>query len=149
MLLDETGDGVPLVCMPGGPGFPARHLGTLGGLAANRRLVRVNALGTGGSEPAASGTYSLDDYCQDLDEVVRRLGADDIDLFGHSHGALVAARFAATRDRVRHLVLDAMPPRRADMPTPNGIEDYSATWNDTATVYVDRELSDHYADPYE
>lgn len=149
MLLDEIGVGAPLICMPGGPGFAAGHLGSLGGLDAKRRLVRVNTRGAGGSQPPTAGTYALNDYCEDLDAVVSRLGVDQVDLFGHSHGALVAARYAATRNRVRRLVLDAMPPRRADLPTPNGIEDYFASWNQTAQAYVEQALSDRCVGPYE
>lgn len=135
--------------MPGGPGFAARHLGTLGGLDASRRLVRVNVRGAGGSRPAANGRYSLDDYCDDLDAVLTRLDLERADLYGHSHGALVAARYAATRDRVRHLILDAMPARRDELPAPSGIQDYFASWGTAAQSYVEHELADRFVGPYE
>ena len=149
MLLDEIGAGPPLLCMPGGPGFAARHLGTLGGLDRSRRLIRINTRGAGGSEPPRGNTFSLDDYCTDIDAVVSTLDLNRIDLFGHSHGAWVAARYAATRDHVRRVVLDAMPGRREEMPTPSGIEAYFSTWGPSAQSYVEDELTERFVGSFE
>ncbi len=47
----RTGEGRPLVCLPGGPGRDADYLGDLGGLGprAGRELVILEPRGTGAS----------------------------------------------------------------------------------------------------
>lgn len=101
------GSGEPLVCHPGGPGFSAAYLENLGGLDRWRALVLLNPRGTGASDPARSpGEYALADYVKDVDELRRHLGAERIDLLGHSHGSLVSLQYAASRPgHVGRLVL--------------------------------------------
>jgi pimeloyl-ACP methyl ester carboxylesterase len=103
----EEGSGEPLVCLPGGPGRASRYLGDLGGLAAHRRLVRLDLRGSGDSdEPADPGTYRCDRLVDDVEALRERLGVDRIDLLGHSAAANLAIMYAARYpDRLRHLVL--------------------------------------------
>lgn len=88
-----VGDGLMLVCHPGGPGFAGAELSDLGGLSASRTLVLVDPRGTGGSDKAPD--YSLDGYAADLDELRVHLGLERMDLLGFSHGAIVAIHYAA------------------------------------------------------
>jgi proline-specific peptidase len=87
------GQGRPLVCHPGGPGFAGAELSDLGGLSANRTLTVVDPRGTGGSDKAPD--YSLDGYAADVEELRVHLGLDPMDLLGFSHGAIVAVHYAA------------------------------------------------------
>lgn len=140
LAYDLTGRGPWLVCHPGGPGLPREHLGTLGGLERSRTLVRLDPRGAGGSALPADGDYSLDAYAADLEDLRTHLRLDKMDLFGHSHGAFVAARYAATHPvRVRRLILDAMALRTFEVrPPANGMAGYFARATPEAREYADR-----------
>ena len=101
------GSGPMLVCHPGGPGFSSRYLSNLGGLDRGLELVLLDPRGTGGSDPAADpGEYQIDDYADDLEELREHLGLEQIQLFGHSHGGVVAVAYAARYpERVERLIL--------------------------------------------
>ena len=100
------GSGPLLVCHPGGPGFSGAELADLGGLDATRTLLALDPRGTGASDPAA--TYTMAGYVDDLEDLRRHLDRPNIDLLGFSHGAAVAAAYAAAHPAaVRRLVLAA------------------------------------------
>jgi proline-specific peptidase len=113
LFYDVRGDGEPLVCHPGGPGFSGAYLSDLAGLARFRALVALDPRGTGRSDPPGSpDAYALDDYVADLARVQDHLGIDRMDLLGHSHGSLVALLYAARYpDRIGRLVLIAIGSR--------------------------------------
>jgi proline iminopeptidase len=90
------GDGLPLVCLPGGPMRDSVYLGDLGGLAASRRLVMLDLRGTGRSAvPADPASYRCDRLVDDVAALRNHLGLERIDLLGHSAGANVATLYAA------------------------------------------------------
>ena len=103
----RTGNGRTLVCHGGGPGFSSLYLGNLGGLDEDLELVLLDPRGTGGSDrPADSRAYAIDDYAEDVEELREHLGLERIDLFGHSHGGVVAMAYAARYpERVGRLIL--------------------------------------------
>jgi pimeloyl-ACP methyl ester carboxylesterase len=117
---EQLGDGAPLVAIPGGPGMDARYLGTLGGLDARRRLVRFDPRGCGRSAvPADRASCAFGGQAADVEALREHLGAERIDLLGHSAGALTAQRYAAEfPHRVRSLVLVAPVGRAAREPDP-------------------------------
>lgn len=100
----RTGDGDPLVCLPGGPMQASAYLGDLGGVSP---LARLDLRGTGDSAiPADPGSYRCDRLVDDVETFRDHLGLDRIDLLGHSAGAAVALSYVARHpDRVRRLVL--------------------------------------------
>ncbi len=111
------GDGIPLVCVPGGPMRASSYLGDLGGLAAHRRLVMLDLRGTGGSAvPRDPGTYRCDRLADDVAALQDQLGLDRVDLLGHSAGANVVVQYAV-RDprRVRKLALITPSGRAVDV----------------------------------
>ena len=140
LAFDLTGHGPWLVCHPGGPGLPREHLGTLGGLDRSRTLVRLDPRGAGGSAAPATGDYSLAAYAADLEDLRVHLSIDKMDLFGHSHGAFVAARYAATYPvRVRRLILDAMALRTSEVrPPASGMAGYFARPTAEARAYAEQ-----------
>jgi proline iminopeptidase len=103
----RTGSGPTLVCHGGGPGFSSLYLGNLRGLDNRLELVLLDPRGTGGSDrPADSRAYAIDDYVADVEELRAHLGIDRINLFGHSHGGIIAMAYAARHpDRVERLIL--------------------------------------------
>ncbi|MFE1317657.1 alpha/beta fold hydrolase [Kitasatospora phosalacinea] len=117
---EQLGDGAPLVAIPGGPGTDARYLGDLGGLDAHRRLVRFDPRGCGRSAaPTDRASCAFAAQAADVEALREHLGADRIDLLGHSAGALTAQRYAAEfPHRVRSLVLVTPVGRAAREPDP-------------------------------
>ncbi|MFJ5303716.1 alpha/beta fold hydrolase [Streptomyces sp. NPDC088350] len=103
----ESGDGPPLVCLPGGPMRDSAYLGTLGGLTAHRRLIRLDLRGTGASEvPDDPASYRCDRLVGDVEALREHLGLDRADLLAHSAGANLAALYTARHpDRVSRLAL--------------------------------------------
>jgi uncharacterized protein (TIGR03086 family) len=109
----RTGDGTPLVCLPGGPMRATAYLGDLGGLVGRRPTVLLDLRGTGESAvPADPASYRWDRQVEDVEALRRQLGLDRLALAGHSAGAAVAVGYAARHpDRVRRLVLLTPSPR--------------------------------------
>lgn len=144
--MSRVGSGAPLVCLGGGPGFPAQHLGTLGGLHEHRTLLLVDVRGAGTSDPPHEPSWSIDDYVEDLHQVWTAAGAGAVDVFGHSHGGFVAAAFAARfPEAVVHLVLDGTPVRPRDLTPPEeGIRAYFFSWDADARRYSDELMASMY-----
>ncbi|MDT7570458.1 MAG: hypothetical protein QOE05_632 [Actinomycetota bacterium] len=103
----EVGSGPPLICLPGGPGRAAAYLEDLGGLAADRTLVLLDARATGRSEvPADPSTLRYDRLADDVEALRLHLGLDAAAVLGHSAGTEVAQVWAARRpEAVDRLVL--------------------------------------------
>ena len=101
------GDGVPLVCLPGGPMRDSAYLGDLGGLSAHRRLVIPDLRGTGRSAvPADVSSYRCDRLVGDIEALRQHLGLARVDLLGHSAGANLAVLHATRHpERVGRLAL--------------------------------------------
>jgi pimeloyl-ACP methyl ester carboxylesterase len=111
------GEGVPLVCLPGGPMRAPAYLGDLGGLSAYRQLILLDLRGTGGSAiPADPGTYRCDHLVNDVTALQDHLGLDRVDLLGHSAGANIAVQYAARHQRrVSKLALITPSGRAVDL----------------------------------
>lgn len=101
------GEGVPLVCLPGGPMRASSYLGDLGGLSAHRQLIMLDLRGTGQSAiPANPASYRCDHLADDVVALQDHLGLGGFDLLGHSAGANIAVQYAARHERqVSKLVL--------------------------------------------
>ncbi|MEU4211061.1 alpha/beta hydrolase [Streptomyces sp. NPDC026206] len=90
-----TGDGDPVVCLPGGPA-DSLYLGDLGGLSTHRRLIVLDLRGTGRSAiPEDSSSYRCDRLVEDVEALRNHLGLPLMDLLAHSGGANLATQYAA------------------------------------------------------
>ena len=112
-----TAAGRPLLVVNGGPGFDHGYLVTSpvwDEIAKGRRVVMYDQRGTGRSTPIKPGTpLTLRDQLADLEAVRKALGAEEIDLLGHSYGgSLVMAYTARYPDRVKRLlIVDSAAPK--------------------------------------
>lgn len=99
---------VPLLVISGGPGSDHRYMHAGGAfelLAEQRRVVMFDQRATGRSS-AAPANPRIDQWVADVEAVRRTLGAERIDLLGHSFGGYLALSYAVAHgDRVRKLVL--------------------------------------------
>ncbi|MFF5840486.1 alpha/beta fold hydrolase [Streptomyces massasporeus] len=102
-----TGEGPPLLCLPGGPMQDSVYLGDLGGLTAHRTLIRLDLRGTGHSTvPRDPASYRCDRQVGDVEALRAELGLERVDLLGHSAGANLAVLYAARHpERVGQLAL--------------------------------------------
>ncbi|MFF5965479.1 alpha/beta fold hydrolase [Streptomyces collinus] len=102
-----TGEGPPLLCLPGGPMQDSVYLGDLGGLTAHRTLIRLDLRGTGHSPvPRDPASYRCDRQVDDVEALRVELGLERVDLLGHSAGANLAVLYAARYpERVGRLAL--------------------------------------------
>ncbi|WP_018353627.1 alpha/beta fold hydrolase [Longispora albida] len=119
-----TGDGPPLVCVPGGPGQASAYLGDLGGLTAYRALVLLDNRGTGASAaPADPATYRISQLAEDIEALRIHLGYERVDLLGHSAGGGTAMLYAAAYpDRVGRLILASPSLRVTGLPSGLGAD---------------------------
>jgi proline iminopeptidase len=120
-----TGPGVPLVVVNGGPGFDhtyehAAVPGTTSAwdtLARKRRVVFYDQRGNGRSAALKPGQpCGLAEQIEDLEAVRAHLGADHIDLLGHSWGGFLVMAYAARHpEHIRHLItVDSAAPKWSD-----------------------------------
>lgn len=102
-----SGDGHPVICLPGGPMQASACLGDLGGLPAHRRLIMADPRGTGGSaRPEDTASYRCDRLVDDVEALREHLGLDRMDLLAHSAGANLALLYATRHpERVGKLAL--------------------------------------------
>ncbi len=101
-----SGDGPPVVCLPGGPTASA-YLGDLGGLSTDRQLIMLDPRGTGRSAtPRDTASYRCDRLVDDVEALRKHLGLDRMDLLAHCAGANLAALYAGRHpERVTKLAL--------------------------------------------
>lgn len=89
---DSGGDGTPIVFLSGGPGMPD-YLEEIAKLVPGRRVVTYDQRGTGGST-VTNGDYSTEAHVADLEQLREHLGVEQLHLFGHSWGGLLAQLYA-------------------------------------------------------
>ncbi|HMG23695.1 MAG TPA: alpha/beta fold hydrolase [Kofleriaceae bacterium] len=120
-----TAAGVPLVVVNGGPGFDHTYEhavvpGTPSAwdtLARKRRVVFYDQRGNGRSGALKPGQpCGLAEQIDDLEAVRAHLGADQIDLLGHSWGGFLVMAYAARHPaHIRHLItVDSAAPKWSD-----------------------------------
>ena len=118
--------------------------------AGNSRIVLLDSVGAGQSDPAAFVQHrylSLGQYARDLLEVCRALGIRDAVLVGHSVGAMISVLAAiAEPDHFSRLVLIGASPRYLDDDGYHGgfsRADLDALYSAISNGYT--EWADHYA----
>lgn len=106
-----SGPGTPLLLLHGGPGVPSVYLKPLEALADERPVVFYDQLGSGQSDrPKDSSLWTIERFVNEVGQVRKALGLNQIHLYGHSWGSMLAASFMLTAPSgVRSLVLASAP----------------------------------------
>ena len=119
-VVEKSLEGLPLVCLHGGPGFDHWSFGDyLDPLAADLRLILVDQRGHGMSDDVDSATLTLGALADDVVRLAEALDVGPVAVLGHSFGGLVGLRAAVDHpDAVQALVVvgtavRAQPPARA------------------------------------
>ena len=98
-----------LIAIHGGPGMSSDYMASLERLAGpDLAVVLYDQRGTGRSTspPDDPANYSLPKYVEDLEAVRQAVGVEQVHLFGHSWGGVVAMRYATVYpQKVRSIVL--------------------------------------------
>lgn len=101
-----SGSGPPLVLVHGAPADHSRWQPLLPFLEDHVTVLAMDRRGRGGSQDAAG--YALEREYEDVAAVVDAAAAEHgqlVDVYGHSHGGIVACGAATLTDNVRRLVL--------------------------------------------
>jgi proline iminopeptidase len=114
-----SGSATPLIVVNGGPGFDHtyEHVSTAWDvLAKKRRVIFYDQRGTGRSPSTKDQTYTLADQINDLEELRAHLGADHMELLGHSWGGYLVMAYAAEHpEHIAHLIIvDSAAPKFKD-----------------------------------
>jgi len=101
-----AGQGPLCVVHPGGPGFQWTYL-KMPELEKQLTLVYLEPVGSGASQPLAAGEfYNMRRFSDELEAFRAAVGLDRMCLIGHSHGGMVAQRYAIDHsDKLSALVL--------------------------------------------
>jgi proline iminopeptidase len=105
-IVGEPDAGAVLIALHGGPGSASDYMLSLEQLAcADLAIVTYDQRGTGQSTEPDEG-YSMADYIADLEAVRQAVGAEQVHLFGHSWGGVVALRYAVAHpQQVKSIIL--------------------------------------------
>jgi len=83
--------GIPLLTLHGGPGYPHDYLEPLEQLARERPVIFYDQLGCGKSDrPNDRALWRVDRFVRELAQVRQALGLERVHLFGHSWGSMLA-----------------------------------------------------------
>lgn len=93
-----AGEGLPLLVLHGGPGFPHNYVRSLEALSDERPVVFYDQLGCGLSDrPDDPSLWTTDRAVAELAAVRLSIGLDRFHLLGQSWGSMLATDYALTR----------------------------------------------------
>jgi proline iminopeptidase len=104
------GDRTPLLLLHGGPGGRSCGFAVLSELAADRRVIRYDQLGSGQSDrPDDLGLWTTARFVEELDAVRKALNLQEVHILGHSWGGTLATEYLLTKGQqgVRSVILSS------------------------------------------
>ncbi|MFN8215602.1 MAG: proline iminopeptidase-family hydrolase [Solirubrobacterales bacterium] len=113
--VEGGGDGLPLLCLHGGPGFTHHSVASLADLADERRVILFDQLGCGKSDrPSDPAMWRTDRYVEEVAAIREALELDRFHMMGNSWGGMLTTRYVLDREPpVASLLLVGTP---HDMP---------------------------------
>jgi proline iminopeptidase len=106
LYYEVEGTGPLCIALPGGPGMHGRGFGAALGLGAFLTVATLHPRGSGESGDPADGDYTLPACARDVAALLDHLGRERAIILGHSHGGMIAQRFALDfPGRVEKLIL--------------------------------------------
>ena len=112
LFCKTIGSGEPLVIIHGGPGLDHSYLlPQMEALANNFKLIFYDQRGSGRSIATPdSASMTMDMFVSDLEAIRSHFNLHELNLLGHSWGALLATNYAFTYpDKVNSLILTSSP----------------------------------------
>jgi proline-specific peptidase len=105
-----TGAGTPLVLLHGGPGSTSYGLKPLTALGDERPVILYDQLGSGKSDrPTDTTLFTVERYIRELNTLRDSLGLQEIHLYGHSWGGMLAEAYMGTNPSGVKSVILASP----------------------------------------
>lgn len=103
----NPGSGIPLLTLHGGPGSPHDYLEPFTRLANERPVIFYDQLGCGKSErPDDASLWQRGRFVEELSQIRKALELEQVHLFGHSWGTMLAIDYALTKpDGLASLIL--------------------------------------------
>lgn len=94
----NPGSGIPLLTLHGGPGSPHDYLEPLTQLANERSVIFYDQLGCGKSErPDDTSLWQRSRFVEELSQIRKALKLEQVHIFGHSWGTMLAIDYALTK----------------------------------------------------
>ena len=102
-----SGTNTPLLVLHGGPGCLSVYLKPLEALAADRPVIFYDQLGCGNSPgPSDTTLWTIEHFVEEIAQVREALDLNEIHLYGHSWGTMLAVDYMLTKPSgVQSLVL--------------------------------------------
>jgi len=102
-----SGTRTPLLVLHGGPGVPSYYLKPLAALADERPVIFYDQLGCGRSDhPVDTTLWKTERFVEELAQVRKALGLEEVHLFGHSWGTMLAMDYMLTKPKgIKSLIL--------------------------------------------
>lgn len=94
----NPGSDIPLLTLHGGPGSPHDYLEPLTQLANERSVIFYDQLGCGKSErPDDTSLWQRSRFVEELSQIRKALKLEQVHIFGHSWGTMLAIDYALTK----------------------------------------------------
>jgi len=103
-------DGLPIICLHGGPGGHSRFMSDLFKLADNRQVVIYDQVGGGRSSATEKKFWKVQTFVRELELLVEHLGFKQFHLFGGSWGTTLALEYylkGRNRGKVESLIFQS------------------------------------------
>ena len=113
------GAGEPIICLPGWPQNWYSFKNIALALAEKYKVIVVDIRGMGSSEKPASG-YDKKTMAEDIYQLIKHLGLEQVSLIGHDIGGMVAMSFAFNYPSAttKIIIADGMHPSEGMMQMP-------------------------------
>jgi proline iminopeptidase len=106
-----SGSRTPLLVVNGGPGNSSHYVKPLSALADERPVIFYDQLGCGRSDrPDDTTLWRIERFVEEIAQVRKALGLEEVHLYGHSWGAMLAVDYMLTKPKgIESLILGSPP----------------------------------------